>query len=499
MSRRAMHVLLSAAIGLLLAPATPGPAARAFGQVVPPAGQATQVTGTWQGSLEVGAGVRLRMVVHIEAAPDGSLTGRLDSPDQGVTGIPAANVRFEPPVLRFEVPSVLGQYEGSMQVGGTIAGTWSQGQVSLPLELVRVEGEIALERPQNPAPPFPYREEAVRFANPNAGIELAGTLTLPHGAGPFPAVALVSGSGAQDRDHTLFGHRTFLVIADHLTRAGIAVLRYDDRGVGESGGRFAGATSYDFAGDAAAAVTYLQRQGEVDANRIGLIGLSEGALIAPLVATGYAEAPRADLAFVVLLAPPAIPGDELLYAQSNAILTAMGAPAELRTASRALQEAMFAVIRAEPDPERRRDRLRAVLRTALDTMAAPVRAAQGIPADGEEAWLESQVEQVGGEWFRTFVMHDPRDPLRQLRVPLLALFGGLDLQVPPTENRSELEMALEVAANADATVTVLPGLNHLFQTATTGAPAEYGTITETIAPVALDTVRKWILARFGGR
>lgn len=460
---------------------------------LPLAAQESPIVGSWSGELQV-PGARLPLVMHIRSE-GGELRATMDSPAQGAMGIPVDSARFVDNELTLRLVALNGTYRGRLE-GDVLRGEWQQGPSALPLELRRSTGTVSgPARPQLPTPPFPYRVEEVRFRNEAAGVELAGTLTLPQGQGPFPGAVLVSGSGPQDRDETLLGHKPFLVLADYLTRAGIAVLRYDDRGVGGSTGDFAAATSVDFAGDAAAAVAFLQAHGAVAGDRVGIIGHSEGGLIAPLVATGAHGARRGDVAYLVLLAGPALPGGEILSLQSEAIGRASGIPAEMEAVQRRFQVAMQATVREEADPARRRERLREVLRTTLEEIPPETRAAQGIPQGQEAQWIDAQVNQVGTEWFRQFVMMDPRPTLQQVRVPVLALFGEKDLQVPPRENAPAMRAAL--AANPDATVVEMPGLNHLFQHATTGAPGEYMQIEETFAPVALERVAGWIHQRFG--
>lgn len=471
-----------------------------FGLTAPASGQeasafGTPVVGTWLGTLEVSAGVELRLVFHIEEAEEAGLTATLDSPDQGAQGIPVSEVRPSGDTLRLQVAAVGGSFEGVREAESRIVGQWRQSGRRLPLELRRVDRVEGPSRPQEPEPPFPYEVEEVRFENPEAGIELAGTLTLPEGEGPFPAVLLVSGSGPQDRDETVFGHRPFLVLADHLTRRGIAVLRVDDRGVGESGGTFADATSLDFALDARAGLDFLESRPEVDRDAIGLVGHSEGGIIAPMVAR---RSDRVD--FLVLLAGPGLPGEDLLLLQGAAIARAMGASAAQIDEQQALQEALFRVVGEEKDPEARQERLEATLRERVERMSDAERAVGGIPTDsaGLEAWLEAQVSRAASPWFRFFLRHDPREDLRQVSVPVLALIGGRDLQVPPEENLPEIEAALVRGGNRDVTVMELEGLNHLFQHAETGSPAEYARIEETMAPEAMEAVAQWILARTGG-
>lgn len=501
---RSASVLLAQALlapALLISAVPAGAQERTPEAAVPIAAPAPDaVEGTWLGTLTL-PGAELRVVVHLEAGEDGALSATMDSPDQGARGIPVREATFRDGRLTLDIAAVGASYEGVLDGRGRLVGEFSQGGADLPLTLERVEAVEGPPRPQEPTPPFPYRSEDVRYPVPEAGIELAGTLTLPQGDGPFPAVALVTGSGAQNRDSEVFGHKLFLVLADHLTRRGIAVLRSDDRGVGESEGVFAEATSRDFADDAAAAAAYLRARPEIDPAAIGLVGMSEGGLIAPMVAAEMApaDAEAADsdrLAFIVLLAAPGLPGEEILYLQGALISRAMGADEEAIESSRRTQERLFRVIREEEDPEARAERLEAVLREIVDETPEAERAARGIPPGAEEQWIESQVRAVRGPWFRYFLLHDPRPVLRRVTVPVLAIGGELDLQVPPAENLPVIEEALREAGNPDVTIVELPGLNHLFQPATTGAPAEYARIERTFSPEAMELVADWILERF---
>jgi hypothetical protein len=322
--------------------------------------------------------------------------------------------------------------------------------------------------------------------NDTAGVRLAGTLTKPRGRGPFPAVLLATGSGPQDRDEALLGHRPFLVLADRLTRAGLAVLRCDDRGVGGSTGSFAGATTLDFAADARAGLAYLRSRRDVDRTRIGLIGHSEGGIVAPLVAAD------GGVAFVVLLAAPGVPGDSLLALQGAAVLRAMGESDSVVAWNGRLQRRLFAVLKAPGESSGLRQRLLEVIDRAVDELPADQRGVVN------RSNMTAQAEMMSSPWFRWFVAYDPAPALARLACPVLALNGALDMQVPAKENLAAITRALAAAGNRDARTLELPGLNHLLQTSPTGSPAEYGTIEETIAPAALDTIATWIEARVRG-
>jgi pimeloyl-ACP methyl ester carboxylesterase len=334
-----------------------------------------------------------------------------------------------------------------------------------------------------------YDIDDVEFVNSEHGHTLAGTLTTPRGAASFPAVVLVSGSGPQDRDESVFGHKPFAVVADHLTRAGIAVLRFDDRGVGRSGGESATATSYDFASDVSCAVDYLSKNAHVSV--IGLIGHSEGGLIAPIVAVA-----RAEVAFIVLLAGPGLPGKDVLLGQEEAISRADGVPDEIIEQRLARSRTMYALVEDTPDPERFAELAGPIVRESFDQLTEAEREVAGLDTTAAvEAAAQATAEWFDSAWFRTFLHHDPADVLKLVRAPVLALVGANDLQVLAEPNTAAIRDALRAGGNLDATIQVLPGLNHFFQNASTGTPGGYETSGEVMASPTLDTVSRWILER----
>ncbi|MFQ5689063.1 MAG: alpha/beta hydrolase family protein [Gemmatimonadota bacterium] len=455
-------------------------------------GRVDSLAGNWEGTLKT-SGIELRVVFRIQRAKDGSYSATMDSPDQGARGILVSDVSFSGRAVKLTSAAVGGVFEGRLaEDGSTIEGEWRQGGATLPLVLRRVEQVTEVRRPQEPVPPYPYEVEQVRYPNAEVGNELAGTLTLPRGEGPFPAAVLISGSGPQDRDETVFGHRPFWILADYLTRRGIAVLRFDDRGVGGSTGSFPTATSEDFASDVRAGIAYLRTRPRVDAKRIGLIGHSEGGLIAPMVA---AEDPS--VAFVVLMAGPGLPGTEILERQAALIARAGGAPEEAIERNRRLQLELFEIVREEPDTAAAAKKLQAAIRQALASLSEEEKARAGLQGDPERV-VEAQVRQVNSPWFRFFLTYDPRPTLRRVKAPVLAIGGELDLQVPPKQDLDAIAAALKAGGNPDFTVKQLAGLNHLFQEAKTGAPAEYGRIEQTVSPEALKLIGDWILKRMGG-
>jgi fermentation-respiration switch protein FrsA (DUF1100 family) len=444
--------------------------------VAAPPAATPAIEGVWSGTLEAGA-ARLRLALHVAAQPPGGLTARLDSLDQGATGLVIDEITLRGRTVSLRMKALGASYTGTLgDDGNTISGEWIQGG-AFPLTFRRGAPQ-AQRRPQEPMRPLPYREEEVSFRS--AGAKLAGTLTLPPGKGPFPAAVLVSGSGPQDRDETIAGHKPLLVLADHLTRNGIAVLRYDDRGFARSTGRFQSATTPDFADDAQAGLALLRSRPEVDGRRAGLVGHSEGALVAALVASRTADA-----GFVVLLAGNGVNGEAILYEQGAQVARAAGVPAELAARQKAVQQAVFAVLKQESDP--------AAARRKLEEVLTPASAL--LPAEQRAAAVQAQIDGALSPWLRAFLTYDPLPPLRALKCPVLALFGEKDLQVPPAQNAGPVEAALEEGGNPDHSVRVLPGLNHLFQTATTGLPTEYGAIDETMAPAALSAISDWITQR----
>lgn len=442
------------------------------------------IEGIWQGKLKI-PGIELTIVFKISENPDGTLTATMDSPDQGATGIPVEEVIFIDNTLRLEVKSAGGVFEGKVSEDFlVIEGEWKQSGQTLPLTLKRVDKAVEILRPQVPKKPYPYIEKKVAYTNLKAGVKLVGILTLPSDKGVFPAVLLITGSGPQDRDETIYGHHPFLVLADYLTRQGIAVLRVDDRGVGESTGDFSQATSEDFASDVLAGAEYLKTCKEIDPKKIGLLGHSEGGLIAPIVAVK-----SLDVAFIVLMAGPGLTGEEILYLQGALISRAMGVSEEDIIKKRQFNEKIFSVLIEEEDSEIAEERLRQMFEEDWEKMSDEEKEQIG----DSEVFLEAQLQNLLSPWLKFFLTYDPKPTLSKVKCPVLAINGEKDLQVPPKENLSAIEEILKAGGNQSYTIKELPGLNHLFQTAQTGLPAEYVKIEETISPVALKIVGDWIL------
>ncbi len=449
--------------------------------------------GNWVGSLNVGT-VQLRMRFEIGES-GGELTASVFSLDQGNAQVPVESVTLTGATVTVAMPVAGATFEGTLSAdGNSIEGSFAQMGSTLALNLERTEADEAeVRRPQDPVEPFPYLSEDVSYPNPDGGHTLAGTFTRPESGGPFPTVILISGSGPQDRDEALLGHRPFLVLSDHLTRRGIAVLRFDDRGVGESTGNFAAATSRDFASDVLAGVAYLKTRDDVDADAIGLAGHSEGGLIAPMVAVE-----SDDVAYIVLMAGPGVNGEQILYAQGELIARANGASRQAIAQNRELQRAMFAVLKAEPDVERAGEALADLVRTALEDASEEVRAQAGITDDAAlDGAVAAQVQSVNTPWFRYFLTYEPAETIERVTVPVLAINGERDLQVPYEDNLREIEAALRRGGNTEYELHALPGLNHLFQYSDTGSPAEYQAIEETWSVEVMELIADWILETVG--
>ncbi len=439
------------------------------------------VEGIWAGALDAGA-FKLRLVMKFSRTPDGKLKGSLDSLDQGAKDIPMSAVTFQNGALHVEMKSIGATYDAKLSADGSqITGEFTQGGAKLPLDLKRIEkaSDAALKRPQTPKAPFPYDEVEVTYQNKQDKVTLSATLTVPRGTGPFPAVVLITGSGLQDRNESLLGHQPFLVLADYLTRRGIAVLRADDRGIGGTSKGSANDTSENYAGDALAGVEFLKTRKEINPKQIGLVGHSEGGMIAPMAA-----ARSNDVAFIVLMAGPGLVGDKLLIMQ-NGLVSAAECDRQVKE-SMTQVERLFVIAEEEKDP--------AVAKQKMKAEGTKIAEEAKKKLEGQLASLDGKVNEILSPWFRFFLKYDPRPTLMKVHVPVLAINGEKDTQVPAHEDLEAIEQALKDGGNRDYKIVLLPKLNHLFQTSNTGAPSEYAEIEETIAPVALETMGDWIVA-----
>ncbi len=429
-----------------------------------------------------------KIVFRVSQDEDGSLAALTDIPDQEAWDMPADVTVSDEAAVRFEIYNIRCVYEGTMDgkvIDGKFKGPDGGG---MPLVLERVDNPPVRtsKRPQEPKRPYPYREEKVSFENETDKVTLAGTLTLPRSHGPYPAALLVSGTGPNDRDQLIWGHKIFLVLADHLTRQGIAVLRYDDRGVGRSTGDYDTATFEEFRKDALAGLDYLRARPDIDPQCVGLIGHSEGGAIAILAAASSRETGG----LILMAAPGPSEGFGGLLKQFADSYRANGANEEAISVKCSILNKMFCAIRQEADLNVVKSRIRSILKKAkpqLDRLSADQR--RKIETESVDP---GQFDWMLSPEFSSILRYNPKEALMKITCPVLAMNGGKDVQMP-VDNLRAIEAALEAGGNHRHTIRELPGLNHLFQTAQTGSPAEYSRIEETLSPTALNIISDWIL------
>jgi pimeloyl-ACP methyl ester carboxylesterase len=446
------------------------------------------VTGRWEGSATV-LGTQLAFVVVVTG--DGSgYRATIDIPQQGAKGLPLLNVRVEGTKVHFELMGGpgLAVFEGEQQ-GDTISGTFQQGAVTGTFDMKRgaaaAAARAAATASAAPVAPPPYKEESVTF---QAGtVTRACTLTLPVSSKPSPAVVTITGSGAQNRDEDIVGFKVFQVIADHLTRHGVAVLRCDDRGVGGSTGSVAQSTTADFADDTLAGVKFLQARPEIDKARVGLIGHSEGGIVAPMLA---ARTP--DVAFIVLMSGSGLPGEQILYAQSELGGQAAGQPAENAKRNQEIQRKMFAAVHTGKGWDEVEAVLRSETKAGIDALPETQRKAIGDADTFIAGQIKGQLDFVRSPWFKFFLEFDPATVLDKVRCPALVLFGEHDVHVAAGPNRAAMEKAFARSGFKNYRVEVFPRANHLFQDSPTGSVAEYGMLKKEFVPGFLDLITTWI-------
>ena len=440
---------------------------------------------TWKGAFKVGEqefDFQLRVFEE-----DDEEIALLDSFTEAIMGL-ATEFTQEGDDFQFVVPISAGKYVGKLNEDKTkVEGKWIQAGAEYELnfeavDLTDTRRKLNRIRPQTPKEPFPYDTTELTFENKRAKISLAGTLTTPKGDGPFPTVILVSGSGPQDRDETILDHKPFAVLADHLTRAGIAVFRYDERGVGESTGTYEGATTEDFAEDVEAIFTALRKHPKVKKNRVGIIGHSEGGMVAPMIA-----ARNRNVAFIVMMAGPGVPGKQILLTQSRAISAAEGVP----EAALDLNQEIMSKVLDQVSPGNAGLN---VIDGVFDELKDQLGGEQGNLEELSEL-AKTQFKQFETPWFQFFNVYDPLPALRKVRCPVLSVIGEKDLQVDCEMNQEAIEAALKEGGNKDYRIAKLPGLNHLFQKCESGSPTEYAKIEETLNPEFLDLLTTWLLER----
>jgi pimeloyl-ACP methyl ester carboxylesterase len=443
---------------------------------------AGDLKGNWLGTITAG-GSKLRLGFAIEKTQRDELSAKLFSIDQKNAEFAVDAVEWKGNKISLIVNQVGGSFVGTLDPqSGEITGEWKQGSQALPIILKKVDVLPIVKRPQVPQKPYPYLEEEVSFKNAKHNVTLNGTLTLPRGKGPFPAVVLISGSGPQNRNEELLDHRPFLVLADAVTRRGIAVLRFDDRDFGKPAETFK-ATSVELSEDTLAGVTFLRSRSEIAAAKIGLVGHSEGGLIAPMLA-----AKEKDIAFIVMIAGPGLPGDAILRLQGERLKKNAGLDEATLEKDRVTSRQMYDIVKSEPDDDAAMKKIEALFQDLITKGDAKT-------DEVGKAALDGEVKILLTPWFRSYIAYDPKPALTKVTCPVLAVIGERDFQVPARENLPVIEAALKEGGNRDFLVKELPGLNHLLQPCETGMLDEYATIEVTIDPSALKLIGDWIVQR----
>ena len=446
---------------------------------------------TWKGVLRAGV-VEFDFQLRVFETAEGERLAKLDSFSESLFDLPV-DLKKEGNQVVFRLDFSQATYEGKLSKDEKqIQGTWKQRGNVLPLKFESVPLDKTrlpkAKRPQTPQAPFPYESREVRFPHRKAGITLAGTLTLPKGKGPFPALILISGSGPQDRDSSIAGHKPFWVIADALSRRGIAVLRYDERGIGKSTGDFSKATSLDLSLDAESGLDFLKSLKEIDQRQIGLMGHSEGGYIAPMIA-----ARNRHVAFIVSLAGPAVPGKQIVLSQTRLILEASGADPEMVNMTTEFSRGLFQQLKQGQGSPDLMQQMKNRFENQMKGLPENVRKSMGQGAEAQS------LSQMTSPWFQFFAHHDPRPDWRKVTCPVLAVNGTLDLQVDAELNLPEIEKALKQARNRNFKIQRFEKLNHLFQKTETGRIDEYSKLTETFNQQALDQIVDWVVKQTSRR
>ena len=443
-------------------------------------GDQQSLAGYWNGKIKAGS---MSFTFSIRLwIDDGSLRGSLDSPEQDLKNIPVDEIIINNDSIKLNIKAIQRKYHAAIDRKNYVMhGIYiREGQVNFPLELNKSESAAVLKRPQMPVKPYPYLEEEIVFTNDNDGIEISGTLTIPEGEGVFPAVILISGSGAQDRDESAFGHKPFLVIADYLTRNGISVLRYDDRGAGKSKGDHLKATTEISSEDVISALRFLQSRKEIAGTKIGLIGHSEGSIIAAIAA-----GKNPDIAYIVLLGAPGLGIEENLYLQNTLIRRADGMNEDIIEQYNNIQRNIFSIIKEEPDDSVAFEKLRAAYTLNRYQLLS----------NEQKSSIDETIKSRLTPYFRDIIKCEPAEFLKKVQCPVLALSGEYDLQAPPRQNLPEIERALKSGNNNNYKLIELPEINHMMQTSRKGTISEYSEIEETVSPEVLNCISEWILTQ----
>jgi hypothetical protein len=440
------------------------------------------IVGVWDGAIDImkrSIGISIGIKMN-----NGVLNATIDIPEQSAMNLPLINVRFDSSRVHCELQAGpgLAVFDGVLK-DDSIKGVFTQAGGKGDFHLLRGVEKKVVEQPEEVVP---YKQEEVVFYNDT--LKFTGTLTIPSSAGPHPAVVMITGSGPQNRDEELFGFKPFRIIADHFTRKGIAVLRYDDRGVGGSGGSVNQSTTADFATDALAAIHFLQSRGDINPKQIGLCGHSEGGIVGPLAASE-----SRDVAFVICIAGTGVDGSKTILAQQEAIMRADSSSEEAIKRALKVSQLAFDLALSKKDSIEVRKELRASVVDELNAMTSEQRKAITNDDEYVRVRVEAQISSFRSPWFKYFLTYDPAPALEKVKCPLLALFGGLDMQVLADLNKKSMESALKKGKNKDYSIKVFPIANHLFLTSVTGSPSEYSKLKKEFVPGFLNTMSDWIL------
>lgn len=446
----------------------------------------TKFTGIWEGKLNLG--VELRIVFNIKENGKGGLVSTADSPDQAVYGLKCDTTSLNADAITIEMHDLKASFTGRLLNDSTLNGVFTQ-LADVPLTLKKVDKQPSeRKRPQTPQPPFSYKSEDVGYDNADKSLHYGATITIPEGNGPFPAAVLITGSGAQNRDEEIMGHKLFAVIADYLTPKGFIILRVDDRGVGKSTGKFSEATSADFANDVNASVDYLLSRQEVDQKKVGLIGHSDGGMIAPMLAAN-----RKDIDFIVLLAGPGVKIIDLMAEQNAAILHSAGISQPAIDAYTPLYKEMAGQIINAADSTSALTAVKKTLNTWIAKTDTSLVKELGLQEAKSRDDMATQLAQVMySPWFKYFLSFDPAPYLEKLKCKVLAINGDKDIQVISRQNLPGIEASLKKSKVKNYTIKEMRGLNHLFQTCNKCTLEEYGDLEETFSPAALQIIGEWL-------
>ena len=450
--------------------------------------QQSKFLGIWQGTLQVG--MDLRIVFHYNQNSSGHYYAVMDSPDQAAFGISTDTAFEKGDSIYIRIKKANISYAGQLKSDSLIEGIFTQGQ-TFPLTLKKVdhvEKAKSVKRPQTPKPPYAYLSEEVVYTNADNSLKYGATITTPQGKGPFPGIVLITGSGAQNRDEEIFQHKPFALLADYLTKIGFMVLRVDDRGVGKSTGNFSTATSEDFANDVQVSMEYLKNRSGIDTNRIGLLGHSEGGMIAPMIA-----AKRNDIQFIILLAGPGIPVIDLMTEQNLAIFQKQGISGISLSAYGKLFKNICLSIVHSSDNISAVDHATKVLKDWLDHTDSSICAELNLTGKDEQInYVNSMVKEIMTPWYKYFLSYNPQPALQQLKCKVLAVNGDKDIQVLSSTNLEGIRNSLKSGHSPVYDIKELKGLNHLFQQCNICTIQEYGQLEETLSPTLLETIGTWL-------